>query len=118
VLLEEHEAARTEWAALRASAGPFLRSYCLRHLAFYEFYGTGDHAAAWDLSWHSLTLRLACGALPEAAAQLQFLAEIRRADGRPAEARRLAEQAAAIADEIGITGPIRAAIDSVLAAAV
>ncbi len=118
VLFEEHEAARTEWAALRASAGPFLRSYCLRHLAFYEFYGTGDHAAAWDLSWHSLTLRLACGALPEAAAQLQFLAEIRRADGRPAEARRLAEQAAAIADEIGITGPIRAAIDSVLAAAV
>ncbi|TMM36577.1 MAG: hypothetical protein E6F99_14985 [Actinobacteria bacterium] len=114
VLFEDHEAARAEWAEVRAGAEPFLLSYCLRHLAFYEFYGTGNRTLAWDLTWQSLTLRLACGALPEAAAQLQFLAQIRQAEGEFAQARRLAEQAAAIAGEIGISGPIRAAIDAMV----
>jgi hypothetical protein len=114
VLFDEHEAARAGWAQVRAGAEPFLLSYCLRHLAFYEYYGTGDRALAWDLAWQSLTLRLACGALPEVAAQLQFLAQMRLADGAAAQARGLAGQAAAIADELGITGPIRAAIDDVL----
>jgi hypothetical protein len=114
VLFEEHEAARAEWAEVCADAEPFLRSYCLRHLAFYEFYGTGNRALAWDMAWQSLTLRLACGALPEAAAQLQFLAQIRQAEGEFTQARRLAEQAVAIAAEIGMTGPIRAAIDELL----
>ena len=66
------------------------------------------------MAWQSLTLRLVCGALPEAAAQLAYLAEIRRRDGDLADARRLAEQAAAICTELDITGPVRDSLDELL----
>jgi hypothetical protein len=114
VLFDEHEAAREGWEAASRGAGPFLLSYCLRHLSFWEYYGTGNRALAWDLAWQSLTLRLACGALPEVAAQLHVLAVMRLDSGEAAEARRLAGQAAAIADELGIAGPVREGIDEVL----
>jgi hypothetical protein len=117
VLFEDrHDAARHELEEVRATAEPYLLSYVLRHLAFHELEGpTGDRGLGAELAWQSLTLRLACGALPEAAAQLAYLAEIRRDNGDPVEARRLAEQAAAICAELGITGPIRASIDELLA---
>src|SRR5213592_3708704 len=52
------------------AAEPYLLSYVLRHLAFHELEGpAGDRALGADLAWQSLTLRLACGAMPEAAAQ-------------------------------------------------
>jgi hypothetical protein len=114
VLFEDHEAARAGWAEARVGADPLLLSYCLRHLAFYEYYGTGNQALAWEMSWQSLNLRLACGALPEAAAQWAVMAQLRLAEGDPAGARELAGQAAATAEAIGITGPVRAAIDDLL----
>ena len=118
VLYEDrHDEARAELEDVRKTAEPYLLSYVLRHLAFHELEGpTGDRALGADLAWQSLTLRLACGAMPETAAQMEYVAEIRQRDGDPAGARRLAEQALAICDELGMSGPIRAALDEVLAA--
>jgi hypothetical protein len=118
VLYEDrHDEAKAELADVRKTAEPYLLSYVLRHLAFHELEGpTGDRGLGAELAWQSLTLRLACGAMPETAAQLEYLAEIWLSNGDAAGARRLAGPALAICDELGITGPIRAALDDVLAA--
>jgi hypothetical protein len=115
VLFEDHTPARAELAEVRATAEPFLLSYCLRHLAFHELEGPrGDRVWGAEMAWQSLTLRLVCGALPEAAAQLAYLAQLRHRAGDLVDARRLAEQAAAICTELGITGPVRDSIDELL----
>jgi hypothetical protein len=118
VLYEDrHDEAKVELEDVKTTAEPYLLSYVLRHLAFHELEGpAGDRALGADLAWQSLTLRLACGAMPEAAAQLEYVAEIWHRNGETTQARRLAEQALAICDELGITGPIRAALEDVLAA--
>lgn len=117
VLFEDrHDEAKVELQEVRATAEPYLLSYVLRHLAFHEMEEPGgDRELGAELAWQSLTLRLACGAMPEAAAQLAYVAEIREGNGDVAEARRLAGLALAICAELGITGPIRDSIDELLA---
>jgi hypothetical protein len=102
-LCQDKDRARLRYEAALGYADrvsdPLLASYCLRHLAVHER-ESGDPVYGKALAFQSLGLRLSCGAMPLAAAQLIQVGEILLDDGDTWGARRAAEQAASIANEL------------------
>jgi hypothetical protein len=117
VLHQDNDGARLRYAdalaAAEALADPLLTSYCLRHLAVHQRQ-SGDTITGRAFAFRCLALRLGCGAMPLVAAQLIQIAEFLLGDLDHEGAGRAAEQAAAIARDIGMADRFGAAAHQLL----
>jgi tetratricopeptide (TPR) repeat protein len=118
VVRGDHEASRpyleASYALARELGDTVTMSYAVRHIAFADD-DAGRHDEAWARFEESVELRRAEGFLPGVAAGLLTLGEVAAERGRVEEARRLLEEARAVAARVAAE-PFLRRIEAALAA--